>query len=77
MAEGVTVFGPEVFPWSFKWDTEKKVGLYNIVNTFGNDSRSSIADLLSKRFPLKKSKFILMCNKWEEVGNINKTNCRL
>lgn len=23
MAEGVTVFGPEVFPWSFNWDTEK------------------------------------------------------
>lgn len=23
VAEGVTVFGPEVFPWSFNWDTEK------------------------------------------------------
>lgn len=34
--------------------TQKKVGLYNIVHTFGNDSRSSTADLLSKRFPLKK-----------------------
>lgn len=33
--------------------TQKKIGLYNIVNTFGKDYRSSIADLLSKRLPLE------------------------
>lgn len=51
MAETSTVFGPEVFPWSF-FRTQKKMGLYNIVNNlrnhYGIEKRKLYADSSSR-----------------------------